>query len=130
MEEGLQISELTEYSNASDDDVLIIVDTENSITKKITLSNLLKNTKQYNYHLELTADVEDNSQLEIPAYYKVGANVLEVYFMGTLLRKDEHYLEVGETGEISNLIQINNWGDTIDSGLSFDFIIKGSYEED
>lgn len=93
------------------------------------LNALQDNIEEHYYHLELTADVEDNSQIEIPAYYEVGSDVLEVYFMGTLLIKDEHYLEVGETGAVSKLIQINNWGDTIDSGLSFEFVIKGSYEE-
>lgn len=89
---------------------------------------MLKSTEQYYYQLELTSELADNSQIEIPAYYEVGADVLEVYFMGTLLIKDEHYLEVGDEGSTSNLIQINNWGDTIDSGLSFEFVIKGNYE--
>lgn len=125
-----KISELTELETAKENDVVAIVDVENEETKKIKLKNLSESLVQNYYRLELTEELADNSQLEIPAYYKVGANVLEVYFMGALLIKDEHYTEVGETGTVSNLIQINNWGDTIDEGLSFEFVIKGSYEED
>ncbi len=87
----------------------------------------LTDQKRYAYHLELTNDVSDNSTIDIATNYEVGADVLEVYFMGTLLTKDEHYLEVGNNGDISSSIQINSWGDTIDSGLYFDFIIIGTY---
>lgn len=93
------------------------------------LNKMQDNMEEHYYHIELDKDLEDNSQIELPAYYEVGSNTLEVYFMGTLLRKDEHYIEVGNTGTISNLIQIKDWGDTIDKGLSFDFVIKGTFEE-
>ena len=39
---GIKISELNEYNQAVDDDFLIIVDTKNLATKKITKANLLK----------------------------------------------------------------------------------------
>lgn len=94
------------------------------------LNTLQDNIEKYQYHLELETDTADNSQIELPAYYQVGDNVLEVYFEGCLLKKDENYTEVGETGSLSNKIQIKQWGDTIDSGSSFDFVIQGTYGEE
>lgn len=35
----------------------------------------------------------------------------------------------GEANSISNLIQIKDWGESIDSGYTFSFIIQGTYEE-
>ena len=121
-----KISELTETEEINDVDLMMIV--QNNENKKITKENFLKDTKQHQYHLETTSELADNSQIELPAYYKVGFDVLEVYFEGQLLKKDEHYTEVGETGSLSNKIQIKQWGDTIDSGSSFDFVIQGTFE--
>lgn len=59
---------------------------------------------------------------------KYGSNVLEVYFEGELLQKDVHYTEMGEVGAISNKIQILNWGESIASGYTFSFVVRGSYE--
>lgn len=87
----------------------------------------LVDKKRYRYHVSLNSDVADNSKISIGAEYKVGDDALEVYFLGSLLTKDEHYTEVGNTGTISNQIQIKSWGDTIDKGLYFDFIINGTY---
>lgn len=92
------------------------------------LNTLQDNIEKHQYHLSTTSELADNSQIELPAYYKVGSDVLEVYFEGQLLKKDEHYTEVGETGSLSNLMQIKQWGDTIDSGSSFDFVIQGTFE--
>lgn len=92
------------------------------------LNTLQDNIEKHQYHLSTTSELADNSQIELPAYYKVGSDVLEVYFEGQLLKKDEHYIEVGETGSLSNKIQIKQWGDTIDSGSSFDFVIQGTFE--
>lgn len=92
------------------------------------LNTMQDNIEQHHYHLELESDTADNSQIELPEYYKVGADVLEVYFEGNLLKKDVHYTEVGETGSLSNKIQIKEWGDTIESGSYFDFVIQGTFE--
>ena len=92
------------------------------------LNTMQDNIEQHHYHLELESDTADNSQIELPAYYQVGADVLEVYFAGDLLKKDVHYTEVGEIGSLSNKIQIKEWGDTIDSGSYFDFVIQGTFE--
>lgn len=35
----------------------------------------------------------------------------------------------GEANSISNLIQIKDWGGSIDAGYTFSFIIQGTYEE-
>lgn len=92
------------------------------------LNTLQDNIEKHQYHLETTSELADNSQIELPTYYKVGVDVLEVYFAGDLLKKDVHYTEVGEAGSLSNKIQIKEWGDTIDSGSSFDFVIQGTFE--
>ena len=34
----------------------------------------------------------------------------------------------GEANSISNLIQILDWGESIDAGYTFSFIIQGTYE--
>lgn len=69
----------------------------------------------------------------LPAYYKVGTNCLDVYYMGELLRKssdeagtDGHYQEIGESGSISNQIKItSDW--SAETGEYFNFVIRGEY---
>ena len=69
----------------------------------------------------------------LPAYYKVGINCLDVYYMGELLRKssdeagtDGHYQEIGESGSISNQIKItSDW--SAETGEYFNFVIRGEY---
>lgn len=33
----------------------------------------------------------------------------------------------GEANSISNVIQIKDWGESIDSGYTFSFIVQGTY---
>ena len=85
--------------------------------------------EQHRYKTTLEADLADNSELTLPAYYKVGTDSLQVYFEGCLLEKGVHYLEVGTDNSISNKIQINNWGEAVKEGYTFAFLIQGSYTE-
>ena len=69
---------------------------ENTITAQIeALSEQISKTQeQHRYKITLEADLADNSELTLPAYYKVGTDSLQVYFEGCLLEKDTHYTEV------------------------------------
>lgn len=89
----------------------------------------IETIKEYRYKTTLEADLADNSELTLPAYYKVGTDSLQVYFEGCLLEKGVHYLEVGTDNSISNKIQINNWGEAVKEGYTFAFLIQGSYTE-
>lgn len=72
-------------------------------------------------------------KITLPCTYKVGANVLDVYFNGELLvlssdaaGRNGHYLEVGTTGSISNEIQLtNDWGTSSDYYLAI--VVRGEY---
>lgn len=94
-----------------------------------TLNALQDNIGTNRYKITLEADLADNSEITLPASYKVGTDSLQVYFEGCLLEKNVHYLEVGTANSISNKIQINNWGEAIEEGYTFTFIIQGNYEE-
>lgn len=52
-------------------------------SKKANVKEIL----EHNYHLEITQTIEDNSQVVIPCNYKVGVDVLDVFFMGERLVK-------------------------------------------
>ena len=96
------------------------------------LNNLLETT----YDLMLTSNVAAGGEITLPFYYKVGANVLQVYYMGQLLLlssddagTDGHYREVGEANSISNKIKLTtDW--SAETGEYFKFVVKGVYEND
>ncbi len=76
------------------------------------------------------------SIITLPKYYKVGANVLEVYGNGekmikasNLTGEDGHYIEVGEEGALSNQIQCTNDMEAL-AGDVFEFIVKGVYKNE
>lgn len=88
--------------------------------------NLMQDNAEINrYTLTLDSSLADNSQLTVPANYRVGSNNLQVYFEGELLEKDVHYTEVGTVNSISNEIQLKDWGQDVDAGYTFTFIIQG-----
>ena len=71
--------------------------------------------------------IAQNTDYEIPLYYKVGADVLEVYYMGERLIKGTHYIEVGNSGAISNTIQFYNWGQSVPADRTIEFVVRGVY---
>ncbi|MBR0428198.1 MAG: hypothetical protein IJK18_08390 [Clostridia bacterium] len=75
-----------------------------------------------------TEEIAENTNYTIPLNYKVGNNSLEISYMGEKLIKDIHYIEVGNTGEVSNTIQFYNWGQAVPSGRTIEFIVRGVYE--
>ena len=106
----------------------------------LNLNNMQKNIEEsvetYIYNLILTANVAAGGEITLPFYYKVGANVLQVYYMGQLLLlssddagTDGHYREVGEADSISNKIKLTtDW--SADKGEYFKFVVKGVYENE
>ena len=99
-------------------------------------SNIENTVEGYTYNLILTANVAAGGEITLPFYYKVGANVLQVYYMGQLLLlssddagTDGHYREVGEANSISNKIKLTtDW--SADKGEYFKFVVKGVYENE
>lgn len=105
----------------------------------LNLNNMQKNIEEsvetYIYNLILTANVAAGGEITLPFYYKVGANVLQVYYMGQLLllSSDDagtngHYREVGTSGSLSNKIKLTtDW--SAETGEYFKFVLKGVYEQ-
>ena len=71
--------------------------------------------------------IAENTDYTIPLNYKVGDNSLEVIYMGEKLIKGTHYIEVGNTGAVSNTIQFYNWGQSVPTGRTIEFIVRGVY---
>ena len=90
--------------------------------------NTIKSKK---YYLDITAEISQNTNFTIPCYYKVGENVLDVYYMGERLIRttdtvEGNYKEIGDTGSISNIIQLDGWsaGDLTDITEYFEFVVR------
>ena len=109
----------------------------NTPLSALNLNNMQKNIEEsvetYIYNLILTANVAAGGEITLPFYYKVGANVLQVYYMGQLLLlssddagTDGHYREVGTAGSLSNKIKLTtDW--SAETGEYFKFMVKGVY---
>lgn len=123
MEEEVKVSELPIATNVNDDDLVMIV--QNGFNKKVTKSNLQKIQKAT---ITTTTEIAENTNYTIPLNYKVGADVLDIFYMGEKLIKGTHYIEVGTTGSVSNTIQFYNWGQAVPSGRTIEFIVRGVYE--
>ena len=74
-----------------------------------------------------TEQIAQNTNYTIPINYRVGDNSLEVYYQGTKLIKNEHYIEIGTEGETSNIIQFYNWGQSVPADRLIEFRVKGVY---
>ena len=111
----------------------------NTPLSALNLNNMQKNIEDsvetYIYDLILTANVVAGGEITLPFNYKVGANVLQVYYMGQLLLlssddagTDGHYREVGTAGSLSNKIKLTtDW--SAETGEYFKFVLKGVYEQ-
>lgn len=69
------------------------------------------NAMQYTERILVTttAKITQNTNYTVPKKYYVGKNHLWIYFEGTLLIKDENYIETGVEGEESTAIQFKDW---------------------
>ena len=75
--------------------------------------------------LTTTVEIAENTDFEIGLNYIVGNNSLEIYYMGEKLVKDEHYIEVGDEGTVSNIIQFYDWGQSVPVDRLIEFIVRG-----
>ena len=125
-----KVTELTQATEVNENDTLMIV--QNNESKQVKAKNILNHT----YTLILSEDIATGGEITLPFYYKVGANVLQVYYMGQLLLlssddvgTDGHYQEVGEVDSLSNKIKITtDW--SAETGEYFKFVVKGVYGDD
>lgn len=79
------------------------------------------------YIITTETEIAENTDYEIPCYYKVGEDVLDIYYMGEKLIKNVHYKEVGESETISNKIQFYNWGQAVPTNRIIEFVVRGVY---
>lgn len=112
----------------------------NTPLSALNLNNMQKNIEDsvetYIYDLILTANVAAGGEIVLPFYYKVGANVLQVYYLGQilLLSSDDagtngHYREVGTADSLSNKIKLTtDW--SAEQGEYFKFVVKGVYSNE
>lgn len=69
-----------------------------------------------------TSEITQNTNYTVPQKYHVGKNDLWVFFEGTLLIKDENYIETGVDGEESTAIQFLDWD--VPAGSKLEFLYK------
>lgn len=122
---GTKISEMIEAEKIQDEDIIPIV--QNNVNKKIKMKKLRTETHTT---LTTTTPIAENTNYTIPVYYKVGSNTLDIYYMGEKLVKDEHYIEVGESGAVSNIIQFKDWGQSVPKDRIIEFVTKGEYSSE
>ena len=67
-------------------------------------------------------EIKGNMQYTVPKKYYVGKSHLWIYFEGTLLIKDEHYIETGEADSESTTIQFKDWD--VPKGSKLEFLYK------
>lgn len=99
-------------------------------------NNIENSVEEYIYNLVLNSNIDLGGEITLPFKYKVGANVLQVYYMGQLLLlssddagSDGHYREVGEADSLSNKIKLTtDW--SAETGEYFKFVVKGVYGDD
>lgn len=84
----------------------------------------------------LSTTVNANTNYTIPIYYQVGNNSLEINYCGSKLIKGVDYNEIGNVGEVSNIIQfLDSVGDLDMSGVEgfedfeeiLEFVVRGEY---
>ena len=85
----------------------------------------------------LSSTVNANTNYTIPLNYQVGNNSLEVIYCGSKLVKGVDYNEIGNTGEVSNVIQfLDSVGDLDMSDVdgfedfeeTLEFMVRGEYD--
>lgn len=100
------------------------------------LKEKVKEIEENIYSMILESNIAAGGEITLPFYYKVGANVLQFYYMGQLLLlssddagSDGHYREVGEADSLSNKIKLTtDW--SAETGEYFKFVVKGVYENE
>ena len=101
---------------------------ENTPLEADVLNEMANYLCVYQQSLITGEEISANTNFTIPIMYKVGDGVLDVYFEGTKLIKDEHYIEVGNKDSISNRIQLKDWAAPV--GKIFEFVVRGEWGTD
>lgn len=88
------------------------------------------------YKMIITQTITGGTEITIPCSYKVGKDVLDVYFCGEKLIKgsdtlgtDGNYCEVGEVNSISNKIKTTTDWD-LETGDALELVVRGDYSDD
>ena len=94
---------------------------ENLPSKKTSMDADNLNAIQYTKRILVTttSEISANTNYTVPEKYYVGKNHLWILFEGTLLIKDENYIETGVDGEESTAIQFKDWDVPVGSKLEF-----------
>ena len=128
-----KVSELPEAQQINDNDVFMIL--QSNENKKVAIDKLLP-LKQATVTLDSTVNANTNYTLPEGMYYKVGNNSLEVIYCSTKLVKGQDYNEIGNVGEVSNVIQFtDSIGDLDMSDVegfenfseTLEFVVRGEY---
>ena len=126
-----KVSELTEATQINDDDIIMIL--QNNENKKAKISKLLPLQRAT---VTLESTVNANTNYTLPVYYEVGNNSLEVFYCGSKLEKGTDYNEIGNVGDVSNIIQFtDSIGDLDMSSVegfedfeeTLEFVVRGEY---
>ena len=129
-----KVSELTEATQINDDDIIMIL--QSNENKKAKISKLLPLKRAT---VTLSSTVNANTNYTLPVYYEVGNNSLEVFYCGSKLEKGTDYNEIGNSGEVSNIIQfLDSIGDLDMSDVegfenfeeTLEFVVRGEYSND
>lgn len=120
---NLPYPELTDQANVPEDMKKLCEKIEDSY----------ENFTSHKYQLKITEDKEAGEEIEIPCYYKVEANVLDVYLNGERLIKssddvgtDGHYCEIGDAGSTSNKIKTTtDWN--LESNDTLEITVRGEW---
>lgn len=130
-----KVSELPEAQQINDNDVFMIL--QSNENKKVAIDKLLP-LKQATVTLESTVNANTDYTLPSGMYYKVGNNSLEIIYCSTKLVKGQDYNEIGNVGEVSNVIQfLDSIGDLDMSGVegfedfeeTLEFVVRGEYSD-
>ena len=122
-----KVSELTEATQINDDDIIMIL--QNNENKKAKISKLLPLQRAT---VTLESTVNANTNYTLPVYYEVGNNSLEVFYCGSKLEKGTDYNEIGNVGDVSNIIQFtDSIGDldmsSVEGFETLEFVVRGEY---
>ena len=99
------------------------------------VNRLQKNLLTKIYTLTITENKSSGAQITLPAYYKVGQDVLDVYLDSERLAlstdtagSDGHYLEVGTKDSISNKIKTtSDWN--LEKNDVLTLVVRGDYND-
>ena len=92
------------------------------------LTDYLNQVKNKTYMIVTKNEIPENTNYVIPCSYKVGDNMLDIYYMGEKLINGVHYKEIGTKGTVSNKIQFFDWGQSVPVGRTIEFLVRGVFE--